>query len=223
MTNKGELYSKILTSCQEIDTARRLLYTVYIKEGGWWPSSNNLSHVEFVASETSMAPMFIDRFDAYATWIAVFDKVTQDMAACGRILSRDKYGKFEMQYYSSQLSDLKLLNETSNPNIFEINRSAVLPQYRGTVAWLLLLRAAFVYCHEKKHAVFSNTAIDKVKEIHHSMNYPVLDNISFKYDPQDIEAVTVYYAKYPENTQCIIEYLDDCIKNKLMNEGHKLK
>jgi hypothetical protein len=93
MSTKYKLHSKILTTGDQIDTARRLVYQVYVEEGQWRPSLNNLSGFEILKSSDSSSPMLIDRFDDYSTWLGIFDGARVDPIACGRISSRDQQWK----------------------------------------------------------------------------------------------------------------------------------
>lgn len=123
-------------------------------------------------------------------------------------------GKFEIQYYSELLTHLKQINIQSNPRVFALGRSAILPEYRGTAAWLVLLRQAFLFCHGQKHSAFSSTTIDKVQRVHDSISYPCIEWVSVKYDFSD-DDVKVYYAAYPDKTLKIIENLNKLIDKKL--------
>jgi hypothetical protein len=218
MLNQYKLHSKILTASEEVDMARRLVYQVYVEEGQWRPSVNNPSGFEILKSPNSLPPRLIDRFDDYSTWLGIFDGTRVEPIACGRISSRDQHGKFEMQYYSERLTHLKQINIQSNPQVFVIGKSAILPEYRGTAAWLMLLRQAFLFCHEHKHSVFSSTTVGKVQNVHDSIGYPSIEGVSVKYEFSDDNA-KVYYATYPVETLKVIENLDKLIDKKLEKDN----
>lgn len=219
MSTQYTLHSKILTTSAQIDMARQLIYQVYVEEGQWRPSFNNPSDFDIVKSSHSLAPMLVDRFDDYSTWLGIFDETRDEPIACGRISSRDQHGKFELQYYSEQLIQLKEIDIQSNPYVFTIGRSAILPEYRGTAAWLILLRQAFLYCHEHKHSVFSSTNLDKVQRVHDDIGYPCIEGVSFQYEFSQSAEAKVYYAAYPNETLTIIDNLDILISKKLKKDN----
>lgn len=219
MVNTYKLHSRILNTNQEIDMARRLVHQVYVEEGKWHPSLNNLSGFEIRKSTHSLERMLVDRFDNFSIWLGIFDGTRTEPIACGRISSRDQHGKLEIQYYSEQLMQLKQIDMQHNPNMFLIGRSAILPEYRGTAAWLVLLRGAFLYCHECQHSVLSSTNIEKVQRIHDDIGYPCIEGVSFQYEFSQNSDAKVYYASFPNETLKIIENLDKFIDKKLKRDN----
>lgn len=213
------MFSKILTSSHEIDMARRLVYKIYVEEGGWTPSLDNPSGLKVLKFPDSTPPMIIDRFDPYSTWVGVFDEARAEPVACGRISSRDQYGKFEIQYYDDTISNLEQIDLKLNPNVFVLNRTAILSEYRGTAAWLILLRQGFAYCHEQKHAAFSGTSVEKVQRVHDSIGYPCVEGLSFQYEISGENYAKVYHATYPDDTCRVIENLDTLIDKKIKKDN----
>jgi hypothetical protein len=186
-----ELSVRALTSEEDLNAARGLLYEVYIQEMKWEINQNNPSELSIEKIDNGKM-ILTDKYDKFSFWIGIFDR--EKLIACGRASRHDENFIFEANHYCQNEKLGILLKDATH--VVELNRSAIHPDYRGTAAWLYLLHTGFDYCQKNKLSAFSTTGIKKVIDLHKAIGFPCVENLTFKYDPNDEKEVCVYFASY---------------------------
>ena len=118
---------KFLRNSREINSARKLLYSVYIKEMKWTFHPQNPTGFN-VKQLINGEKMLCDVFDSDALWVGAFKD--EELAGTARILTRrNKLGKLDLELYDSKR--MPSLAKIYTPCI-EFQRFGVKKEYRGT-------------------------------------------------------------------------------------------
>jgi hypothetical protein len=133
-----------IDSARQLDAAREVLYKVYGLEQGWQPPTDNPSGQRCVRLGSG-AWGFVDDYDLTSTWLGLFagDRVV----GCLRLIDRRiNGGRLELENY------LRLPNTiiAYGPDLLEINRLAIDPEYRGGHGALALIAEAQRHTLERR-------------------------------------------------------------------------
>eukprot|EP01084_Bolivina_argentea_P060122 109851_1 len=178
-----------LTSSEQIETAQRILYEVYIKEMNWEFSSNTPSELR-IAKTNGNEYILVDKYTDTAKWIGGF--INGEMIGCFRAIIRSKSvndNKLELETYST--FHLAKLSDQICPDSFEINRLAILPKYRGDgiAGYMFVFIAKYVVDNNK--SVITTTSSKKLIN-HHVLKHAAKIGV-FKYEETDPEEVDILY------------------------------
>jgi hypothetical protein len=86
-----------------------------------------------VHTNTNGETLLVDDYDKFSIWAGTF--YDKKLIACGRIVSRDSNGLLEIERYTISDNLRSKICMSSLPYLVELNRSAIHPDYRNTIAW----------------------------------------------------------------------------------------
>lgn len=173
---------RVLNDGQSINSAKRLLYEVYIREMGW--SFREDSPTGFrVDKDDQNQPILSDAFDDSSIWFGAYKE--GDLIGVTRAVQRNNsLGKLDIELYpASKLPSMKrILQPKEDQQLIEVQRGAVAKDYRDAkpnVIQLLLL-FVFSYALEKTFSVVCPTV------------FPVLETLFSRAGMQLVERNFTY-------------------------------
>ncbi|XP_031572648.1 uncharacterized protein LOC116306700 [Actinia tenebrosa] len=191
---------RVLRNSREIDSARKLLYKVYVEELSWKFMPNNPSgiHVQQLASGEKM---LCDHFDDEAVWIGTFKG--QELAGVSRILTREnKFGKLDVELYESSKKPSTLFR-LKEPCI-EIQRIGSLKQRRRKhkfLAGILFFNLGFA--KTRRSNVLVNSSLKYIRVSLENFGFECIDD-KFFYGEENELPSSLYLLSFSK--------IDDAIK-----------
>jgi PAS domain-containing protein len=184
--------TRALKTKHEIDNACALLYEVHnIGKGAWDFSPDNPSMLRVETKKR--VKLLVDRFTYSAVWFGAFDGDL--LVGCTRLTALDENSKFEVEgYVSSEIIAPYLLVHRNK--CFESTRTAVSREYSGRGIVKTLLLAAFKYCERHQHSLMAFVSNSYLKSLLKDIEFPLIVEHAFKYEPQDPSPVNFYFASY---------------------------
>ena len=204
-----DLCVKILNDTESVNSAKRLLYDVYIHEMGWDFRDDNPTGFR-IDKDKRNEPILCDVFDDDAVWFGAYkeDKIIGVTRAVQR---SNALGKLDLELYpASGLPSMKRILQGSNGHkLVEVQRGAVLKDYRKTQPSIiqLLLLYVFGYAQEKELSVVCPTV------------FPVLETLFSRAGMQLVEK-NFTYGEGGEEWPTFIFY---CSSAELAQVARRLK
>lgn len=185
---KSRFDTRLLSSQDEIDQARHLLYQVYIEEMGWKLSPDNPSGLKVEAS--AYGPMLVDRFDASSLWFGC--SVEGRLVGIHRIHHSEE--QLEIELYT------QIPNMFKNEMTVELSRLAIAQGYRAkSPVFVLLMATEFEYLRERGVRYALGTApFPSPGELYVNAGMKRCEDHSFKYYESDPEMVSIIYYDFSE-------------------------
>lgn len=212
---------RILSTKFEIQSAKHLLYCVYVEELGWKPSKNNKSGI--CVKKNKGHKILCDNIDERAIWLGIFFK--NQIVACMRYCGVDINGLLEMQHYMPLNVNVKFCStiNTSHNKTIEIGRYAAHKDFRGK-GILLYMMFKFVcdLCLLQQLSICATIpkAYFGVSKIAKNSQFLQIENLNFKYEINDPSDVSVYFVDYFE--QSVLQMRNSCEKMIEKNTQSKL-
>ena len=173
---------RILDDCESINSAKRLLYEVYIREMSW--SFRDDSPTGFrVEKDEQNEPILCDAFDESSIWFGAY-KVGELIGVTRAVQRNNPLGKLDIELYpASKLPSMKrILKPKTDHQLIEVQRGAVAKDYRDTKPSIIqsLLLFVFGYALEKAVSVVCPTV------------FPVLETLFSRAGMQLVEKKFTY-------------------------------
>lgn len=154
-----DFYVRILNDREAINSAKRLLYEVYIGEMGWDFRDDSPTGFR-IDQDNQNKPILCDAFDESSVWFGAYKG--DELIGVTRAVQRNNcLGKLDLELYpASQLPSMKrILRPKADQQLVEVQRGAVAKDYRDTQPSViqLLLLSAFSYALEKELEVVCPT------------------------------------------------------------------
>ncbi|WP_163993465.1 hypothetical protein [Pyxidicoccus caerfyrddinensis] len=192
---------RVMSSREELDTYRRVLFDVYIQEPGWNFSPTNPSGIRVAGQR------LLDDRDGIATCLGVFSQgsLVGGARLCGRY-----QGRFEIHGYQPH-RDLSCLDI---PNLIEGNRVVLLPGFRGGGAFKLLIWSVLEFCKNNHLLFFGAPSAPSVMRLFSDIGMPAVEGFRFKFEPQDPAEAQLYLANSEEVLGTVLENLGRRIRGR---------
>lgn len=168
---------RLLTSQNEINLARKLIYQDYFIGRNWFPT-NNLSGLRI--EEIENEKMYVDDYDNVAIWFGVF--LNGEIIGCCRLCKRIN-GKFELERYKHH----NFLPEYISQDLYvnELNRYATHQNFTDNpVIFFQLIKFVVEYSLEAKISIFSTTGINSITR-YIDVGFEQCDVPTFKFSDSD--------------------------------------
>ena len=177
----------------ETHLAQRLLYTVYVEQGGWTPVEGNPTDWR-IERDAFGEPCLCDKFDGSALWLGCFDG--DRLVGCHRINCREAGSCFDLEDYLD-LPEFLLTAKTA-----ELTRLAVHPGYQKTHAMLSIL--AFEYRWLRQHGFkyfFTTSKFPQPGKMYGRMGMLPFEGPAFKFNEEEEDECRLLYSEYGRS-QC---------------------
>lgn len=173
---------RILSDCKSVNSAKRLLYEVYIGEMGWDFREDSPSGFR-VGKDEQNKPILCDAFDESSVWFGAYKE--DELIGVTRAVQRSNcLGKLDLELYpASQLPSMRrILRPKEDHELIEVQRGAVAKDYRDAQPSIiqLLLLSAFSYALEKELSIICPTV------------FPVLETLFSRAGMQLVERNFTY-------------------------------
>lgn len=181
----------------EISSARKLLFSVYCKTGGWQPDLDNPSDLR-VANSCEL----IDKYDNECRWLGCFsrevenDETSETLVAVHRLHVGRSNLRFDIENYVSLPSDFK------RDQTVELARLAIKPLFQRSIALFALL--AFEYHWFKKNGItkfITTSTFPEPGKMYEKLGMLKHDTPPFYYSENDIEPCHLLYFEFG-NSHC---------------------
>jgi PAS domain S-box-containing protein len=182
---------EILDSKKLIEDACALLYDVYIGHMKWGfdPKSPSNLRVEVKEGRKFLLDDFFDK----ATWFGAFNDQGA-IIGCIRVCGVDANNKFEIERYPS--SQVVWDHLKQKKSCVELTKLAIRTDYVGKGVMKKLLLFVFQYCEKQHFSIFTCTHNGYLKYFYEQVEFPLIKEQAFKYEPQDSMPVNFYFANY---------------------------
>lgn len=185
--------SRPLLNRDEIRSAQRLIYQVYVEEMGWIPAEDNPSEIQLVNWENYK--IFVDSFDEVAIWFGTF--YDQELIACWRFC-RPLNHLFELERYHPIPDFLKYSRS------LEVTRLAIHQNHRNKSRVMLnLAQQTFLYLHQDFDYTFSAVTFPYPGNLYLKLGLKKVDLAPFKYSSSDQAEVSLIYLNYKDRTTLV--------------------
>jgi len=173
---------RLLTSLNEINLARKLIYQDYFIGRNWFPT-NNLSGLRIEKTENEK--IFVDDYDNVATWFGVFHD--DEIIGCCRLCKRIN-GKFELERYHYLP---EYIRQDLHAN--EFNRYATHQNFTDSpVIFFQLIKFMAEYSLESESSIFSTTGINSITR-YTDVGFEKCDVPKFKFSDSDSNFVHLVF------------------------------
>jgi N-acyl-L-homoserine lactone synthetase len=168
------MIAKVVKDKKELEEVFRIRLEVYSEMG-------------YVKKEDYPSGLEIDKFDDNAVHFIVFDEKNGRYAATDRLVRDGSFGFPLEEVFREDVEELRKNLKLQNRELGELCRIAILKEYRGSFAYLLLTGANYIYgkmnglrdfCFsnplkdEKIHARLGCGRLSKEVKEYPSVNYP---------------------------------------------------
>lgn len=207
---------QVLNDCESVSSAKRLLYDVYIKEMEWDFREDNPTGFRIEKDKLNES-ILCDIFDDAAIWFGAYEK--DKIIGVTRAVPRNNaLGKLDLELYpDSGLSSMRrIFQGNESQNLVEVQRGAVLKDYRSTQPSIIqiLLLFVFSYAQEKGLSVICPTVFPVLETLFSRAGMRLIEK-NFTYGEGDGEWPTfIFYSPSAELAQVV---------RKLKNAGEKRK
>ena len=184
---------RLLKNSKEINSARKLLYKVYIEELKWLFNPQSLTKFHIQQSSDG-GKMLCDAFDQDALWVGAYkdDKLVGTI----RIVTRDnRLGKLDLELYDDKKMPSLAKIYT---RCIEMQRSAVDKEYRGSRSMLPLLSLfTLEHARQTNHGVCCTANIKHIQNILHKAGFECLHSPFYYGEGKDEKPSIVMFC--PQN------------------------
>ncbi|RYZ89426.1 MAG: hypothetical protein EOP04_06860 [Proteobacteria bacterium] len=173
-----------LVTPEEINDLKSLIYDVYIGEMQWVPRSDNPSGLRNI--KDGDRTYLDDNYSTESVWFGVF----HDGALAGGIRAmKSREGKLEVEHYYDLPSHVTARRSQS----VEVNRMAFKPQFRESMAPIVLFYNLALYLAKQKTEFVVTTASEpEPAGLCKKLGFKPTDDIAFKYSPADVNSVKTF-------------------------------
>lgn len=144
---------KILNDYDSVNSAKRLLYEVYIHEMGWDFREDSPTGFR-IAKDKLNEPILCDAFDDDAIWFGAYkdDKIIGVTRAVQR---SNALGKLDLELYpASELPSMRrIFRGNESRQLVEVQRGAVAKDYRNTKPSIIQLLLSFVFSYAQEYCI----------------------------------------------------------------------
>lgn len=196
---------KILNDYESVNSAKRLLYEVYIHEMGWDFREDSPTGFR-IAKDKLNEPILCDAFDDDAIWFGAYkdDKIIGVTRAVQR---SNALGKLDLELYpASELPSMrKIFRGNESRQLVEVQRGAVAKDYRNTKPSIiqLLLLFVFSYAQERELNVICPTVFPVLETLFSRAGMYLVEK-NFTYGEGGGEWPTfIYYCPSTELAQVV--------------------
>ncbi|WP_164019570.1 GNAT family N-acetyltransferase [Pyxidicoccus trucidator] len=190
---------RVLTSQEDLNSYRRLLFDVYINEAGWKFNPTNPSGIRVSGHQ------LLDDRDDIATCFGVFSqgRLVGGARLCGRYQDR-----FEIHGYQPE-RDLAFLDL---PNLVEGSRAVLHPGFRGTGVFMLLVLHVFEFCRRNHLFIFTIPSAQSVMRLYKRIGMPAIEGCRFRFEPEDPEEAQLFLADSEDVLDTVIKKLGQLLR-----------
>jgi hypothetical protein len=197
---------RMLSTPNEVNLAKHLLYQDYFLDIGWTPYEDNPSGLRVNHPQK----VYTDNYDKVSIWFGAF--IAGEIIGCCRLCQRLE-GKFEIERYLES----PLPSEIKDGSFAEANRFATQKKFRRDFAIFALLTQSIVeYSLKSDIHIFSTTGYNDLDR-HKEVGYVQCDIPPFQYSKSDPFVHVIYTTTKSEQKQYIINLCKAIAKTYLGN------
>ena len=225
---KMDFCVKLLNDYESVNSAKRLLYDVYIHEMGWDFREDSPTGF-YIGKDKRNQPILCDAFDEASIWFGAYkeDKIIGVTRAVQR---NNTLGKLDLELYpSSELPAMKrIFRGDKGHQLIEVQRGAVAKDYRQTQPSViqLLLLFVFSYAQEKGLSVICPTVFPVLETLFSRAGMHLVEK-NFTYGEGGDEWPTfIFYCSSAELAQVVKRLKKVAGKRNasfLQERGHQAK
>ncbi|XP_073235228.1 uncharacterized protein [Porites lutea] len=219
---------KILNDYEAVNSAKRLLYDVYIHEMGWVFRDDSPTGFHIDKDKRSQ-PILCDAFDKTSIWFGAYKE--DKLIGVARAVQRNNtLGKLDLELYpSSSLPSMKrLFQGKEGCQMIEVQRGAVAKDYRNTEPSViqLLLLFAFSFAQEKQFSIVCPTVFPALETLFSQAGMHLVEK-NFTYGEGEEEWPTFIFFCSSDELMQVLKRLKRVTSKRnasfLQERGHQAK
>ncbi|XP_068670126.1 uncharacterized protein [Montipora foliosa] len=187
---------KVLNDYESVNSAKRLLYDVYIHEMGWEFCEDSPTGFR-IDKDKRNEPILCDAFDDAAVWFGAY-KDGKLIGVTRAVQRNNDLGKLDLELYpASELPSMRrIFQGNASYNLVEVQRGAVAKDFRNTQPSIihLLLLFVFSFAQEKGLSVICPTVFPVLETLFSRAGMRLVEK-NFTYGEGDEEWPTfIFYS-----------------------------
>lgn len=181
---------RILQTREEIEDACAILYEVYIEKYQWDFCLNNPSKIRIETRNNKK--LLVDKYVDKAVWFGVFKE--EKLVGCSRVQGKGDENLLAIEEYESSKIIRPFIK--GRQACVELAKFAFLSNHVTPGIIKKLFLALFRYCEQKGYSPLTCTSDGFLKFFYKKIEFPMLMEHAFKYEPSDPLAVNFYFADH---------------------------